>query len=298
MCSRNHFLQPRPSATGPGGTPSALAGELGFLSPRSSGREEDPSVWGGPYRPQPFREGVPRTPEPSWSWLFLSRCRCQPLHSEQQDSLPSLHLLATARDPGLPNTGPTRPARRVSSLSESSGLQQPPVVAGHLGWVTSALTNGRTRGRWPQSWGEELKGHPNFRARRIHFRAPGWWPCPRAAASVTWVEQGSWPCFLPCASQPRSTTIPRQTVRVPSGAHQCITLFSLDTERSCWVALPQRGPVCATCPWAYWLPHSPDPLFLGEDPVSDVLKGKKRWFFFSLFLDDRFCLNLHSCTRR
>ncbi|XP_069439923.1 neuronal PAS domain-containing protein 2 isoform X2 [Ovis canadensis] len=48
------------------------------------------------------------------------------LHSEQQDSL----LLATySQQPGTlgyPTPGPPRPARRVSSLSESSGLQQPP----------------------------------------------------------------------------------------------------------------------------------------------------------------------------
>ncbi|XP_043323903.1 neuronal PAS domain-containing protein 2 isoform X4 [Cervus canadensis] len=48
------------------------------------------------------------------------------LHSEQQDSL----LLSTySQQPGTlgyPTPGPARPARRVSSLSESSGLQQPP----------------------------------------------------------------------------------------------------------------------------------------------------------------------------
>ncbi|MXQ90143.1 hypothetical protein E5288_WYG017360 [Bos mutus] len=48
------------------------------------------------------------------------------LHSEQQDSL----LLSTySQQPGslvYPTPGPARPARRVSSLSESSGLQQPP----------------------------------------------------------------------------------------------------------------------------------------------------------------------------
>ncbi|XP_065785789.1 neuronal PAS domain-containing protein 2 isoform X5 [Muntiacus reevesi] len=48
------------------------------------------------------------------------------LHSEQQDSL----LLSTySQQPGTlgyPTPGPVRPARRVSSLSESSGLQQPP----------------------------------------------------------------------------------------------------------------------------------------------------------------------------
>lgn len=49
------------------------------------------------------------------------------LHSEQQDSL----LLSTySQQPGTlhfaPQPQPLRPSRRVSSLSESSGLQQPP----------------------------------------------------------------------------------------------------------------------------------------------------------------------------
>ncbi|XP_055256988.1 neuronal PAS domain-containing protein 2 isoform X4 [Moschus berezovskii] len=48
------------------------------------------------------------------------------LHSEQQDFL----LLSTSSQQpgtlGYPTPGPARPARRVSSLSESSGLQQPP----------------------------------------------------------------------------------------------------------------------------------------------------------------------------
>lgn len=60
--------------------PLVLAGELGFLSPRSSGRG------GGPFSlrrttspPQPFREGVPEPQNLPGAGSFLSRCRCQPL---------------------------------------------------------------------------------------------------------------------------------------------------------------------------------------------------------------------------
>lgn len=108
--------------------PLVLAGELGFLSPRSSGRG------GGPFSlrrtaspPQPFREGVPEPQNLPWSWLLSFQVQVPTsLHSEQQDSL----LLSTySQQPGTlgyPTPGPARPARRVSSLSESSGLQQPP----------------------------------------------------------------------------------------------------------------------------------------------------------------------------
>ena len=158
MCSRNHFLQPRIPGTGePGGLPSVgshrvrhdwsdlaaaaagprppgqeeplvLAWELGFLTPRSSGRG------GGPFNlrrtaspPQPFREGVPESQNLPWSWFLSFQVQVPTsLHSEQQDSL----LLSTySQQPGslvYPTPGPARPARRVSSLSESSGLQQPP----------------------------------------------------------------------------------------------------------------------------------------------------------------------------
>lgn len=81
-----------------------------------------------------FRASQPSTLQPAQAQPQPQQHYLQaptPLHSEQQDSL----LLSTySQQPGTLSYGPPpavqpqppRPPRRVSSLSESAGLQQPP----------------------------------------------------------------------------------------------------------------------------------------------------------------------------